>query len=146
MSQKPQSDKVQREIEELLDRLDNFVPEERLVSKIRKRRKQDAGPNIFERVWARVGRLSLGHVMLIGLGLLLVAIFFDGPLGGFSTWVMFLGLFLAGGAFILSVINRDSRRTLAGGRPEKRWRGQVIDYSEPSTTNRIRDWFKRRRR
>ena len=139
-------DKVQREIEELLDRLDNFVPEDRLASKIRKRHRDETGPGPIERAWKRVSRFSLGQVMLAGLVLILLGLAFGSRLGSFDRPVIIVGLVLLGGAFLLSVINGDSRRTIAGGRQEKRWRGQVIDYSEPSTTSRIRDWFRRRRR
>ena len=141
-------DKVQREIEELLDKLDNFVPEDRLVSKIRSRRKAETGPNAIERLWARVSRLTLGHVMLAGVVLLLAGTFARGALGGAATWFVVIGIALTVGAFVLSIINGDSRRTLAGGggRYEKRWRGQVIDYSEPSAASKIRDWLRGRRR
>ena len=139
-------DKVQREIEELLDKLDNFVPEDRLVSKIRKRRREETGPGLIERTWKRVSRVSLGQAMLLGVGLLLVGTLLRSQLGSFAGPVIILGIILAGGAFLLSVVNGDSRRTISGGRQEKRWRGQVIDYSEPPTTSRIRDWFRRRKR
>lgn len=138
-------DKVQREIEELLDKLDTFVPEERLVSKIRNRRKAESGPGSFQRLGARVAKLTLGHVMLAGLVLLLIGTFARGPLGGSAMWVVILGIVLTVGAFILSVVNGDSRRTIAGRGPEKRWRGQVVDYSEPSATSRLRDWLRSRR-
>jgi hypothetical protein len=138
-------DKVQREIEELLDRLDNFVPEERLASKIRKKRRAETGPGFIERGWNRVSRISLGQAMLAGLAIILISWFFRAPLGSLASPLMVVGITLVIGAFILSVVNGDSRRTIAGGRPEKRWRGQVIDYSEPSTASRIRDWFRRRR-
>lgn len=144
------SDHIRREVEELLDKLDNFVPEERFASKIKSRRKAEAGPTFLERTWGSVGRrfnrISLGHVLLTGIVLLAIAMVFRHSLGAFATPLLLLGILLAVGAFILSAINGDSRRTLAGGRPEKRWRGQVIDYSEPSPTNRIRDWFRKRRR
>lgn len=144
------SDKIRREVEELLDKLDNFVPEERLVSKIRSKRKADAGPNAFERALSgarrRLSRITLGHVLLTGVALLLVATLFRHTLGAAAGPLLITGIVLAAGAFVLSVINGDSRRTLTGGRPEKRWRGQVIDYSEPSTTSRIRDWLRGRRR
>lgn len=141
-----ESDKVQREIEELLDKLDNFVPEERLVSKIRKRRKDESGPSMLERGWKRVSRISLGQALLAGLALLLIGTFFRGPLGAAAGPVLITGIVLAVGAFVLSIVNGDSRRTIAGGRPEKRWRGQAIDYSEPSTASRrLKDWFRRRR-
>lgn len=139
-------DKVQREIEELLDRLDNFVPEDRLVSKIRKRRREQTGPGFLERTWKRISRLSLGQAMLVGVAFLIAGAFFRSQLGSLATPVIVVGIILAGGAFLLSVVNGDSRRTISGSHPEKRWRGQVIDYSEPSATSRIRDWFRRRRR
>lgn len=139
-------DKVQREIEELLDRLDNFVPEDRLASKIQKRRRAETGPGPIERAWKRVSRLSLGQAMLAGLALIVISWIFRSPLGSFASPVMIVGIVLVIGAFVLSVVNGDSRRTITGGRQEKRWRGQVIDYSEPSTASRIRDWFRRRRR
>ena len=142
-------DKVQREIEELLDRLDNFVPEERLASKIRKRHRDTTGPGVIERGWRRLSHLSLGQVMLAGLAIIFRAWMLGSRmalLGSFTNPLMILGIVLVIGAFVLSVVNGDSRRTIAGGRQEKRWRGQVIDYSEPSPTNRIRDWFRRRRR
>lgn len=138
-------DKVQREIEELLDKLDNFVPEERLVSKIRNRRRAETGPGPVQRLTARLAKLTLGHVMLAGMVLLLVGTFARGPLGGAATWVVVLGIVLTVGAFMFSLINGDSRRTIAGRGPEKRWRGQVMDYSTPSATSRLRDWFRSRR-
>jgi hypothetical protein len=140
------SDKIRREVEELLDKLDNFVPEERLISKMRSRKRAAAGPNALDRAWRRLSHVSLGHAMIAGIVLLLVGTLFRHTLGGAATPVMVLGIVLVAGAFVLSVIGGDSRRTLAGGRPEKRWRGQVIDYSEPTPTSRIREWFRNRRR
>src|SRR5689334_15417652 len=94
-------DKVQREIEELLNKLDNFVPEERLVSKIRSRRRAEAGPGLVERLLKRASRLTLGHVMLAGLALLLLSSFAPGLFGGYSRYALILGLLLTGGAFIM---------------------------------------------
>jgi hypothetical protein len=138
-------DKVQREIEELLDKLDNFVPEDRLASKRRHRDREATGPGLIERSLKRMSHVSLGQAMLVGLALLLLGTVFGHQRGSLATPAIVIGLVLAGGAFLLSVVNGDSRRTISGGRQEKRWRGQVIDYSEPSTASRIRDWFRRRR-
>ncbi len=140
-------DKVQREIEELLDKLDNFVPEDRLVSKIKKRRRENEGPGAFERtfLWfrARFSKITVGHILLGGIGLTLLATFAPGLFGGYARPVFFLGLILSGGALLLSLMGWDSRRTIAGGPVERRWRGQVISYSQPSP-NRLRNWWRRR--
>lgn len=141
-------DRIQREVEELLEKLDTFVPEERLASKIRNRarRKPDGEPGVIARGWKRVSRISLGQLMLAGFALILVAWFFRAPLGGLSTWLISLGLVMAAVAFVLSIVRGGTGRTI-GGTVERRWRGQPIEYSAgPSAADRIRDWFRRRRR
>lgn len=139
-------DKIKREIEDLLGKLDSFVPEERLVSKIKGRRRAEAGPGLTDRLLKRLSRITLGHIMLAGLALLLLSSFAPGVFGGYAGYAMILGLLCTGGAFVMSVIGWDSRRTITGGMPEKRWRGQVIDYSQPSAPNRLRDWLRGKRR
>lgn len=146
-----EGDKVQREIEELLEKLDNFVPEERLATKIRNRRRQQrveerSGPTLWERVTARISRITLGQVMLAGLGFLLLSFFPIGPLEPYAGWLTIIGLLLTGGAFVLSVIGGRGSRSTLGGRVQKRWRGQVIEYGEPGTMDRVRGWFRRRGR
>jgi len=57
-------DKLQREIEELLDKLDTFVPEERFASKMRDRKRQERaarnGPPLSERLSGRLGGVTVG--------------------------------------------------------------------------------------
>ena len=145
----PGQDRIQREIEELLDKLDTFVPEERLASKIRNRnkRKPQEGPSALRRGASRIARISLGQMIITGIALVLIGFFFRGALGSASTWVIGIGLLLGAVAFVLSLITGGTSRTVTGGGTvEKRWRGQVIQYSEPSAANRIRDWFRSRRR
>jgi hypothetical protein len=144
-------DKVQREIEELLEQLDNFVPEERLAQKIRNRRRQRqvaerATPSAWDRVTSRVSRVTLGQLMLAGLGLLLVGWLFGDALGAWARWVTVLGIALTLGAFVLSIVNGGGSRSTIGNRVQKRWRGQVIEYGEPSRVDRVRGWFRRRGR
>jgi hypothetical protein len=141
-------DRVQREIEELLGKLDNFVPEQRFTEKIRERaRRQDASsPGPLARLRKRITRVSLGRMLLAGFVLIVFAYFFRGPLGGASTWLIGLGLAIAGIAFVLS-IRRGGTSGSVGGTVEKRWRGQVIEYSAgPTAADRIRGWFRNRRR
>lgn len=141
-------DRIHREIEELLDRLDNFVPEERLATKIRNRarRKEPDSPGILKRIGARFGRVSLGQLMIAGFILIIATYFLRGPLGGLTPWLIGLGLVMTGAAFVLSIVRGGNSRTIDGS-VEKRWRGQVIRYSTgPSAADRIRDWFRRRRR
>lgn len=149
-------DKVQREIEELLGKLDTFVPEERFTSKMRDRRKQEkaaqrTGPTVSERLGRRLSGLTLGHLMLAGIGLFLVAYFLQDPLGGWARWLTYAGIGMTLVAFVLSILNRGSgARTpvvrAGSGRVQKRWRGQVIEYGDPTMTDKVRDWFRRKGR
>jgi hypothetical protein len=148
-------DKVQREIEELLDKLDTFVPEERFASKMRDRKRQERaqrnGPPLTERLSRRLSGVTVGHIMLAGIALFLIGAFADGPLGPAAFWVTIAGLALAGGAFVLSIVNRGSgsRTPIMKSRPgrtQKMWRGQVIEYGEPTTFDRLRGMFRRRGR
>lgn len=145
-----QGDRVQREIEELLDRIDNFVPEERFMSKVKSRRKAEAGPSLPSRAWGAVKkpfkRVTLGHVMLLGLAMVVSAWLVGDIYGGYRGIVTLTGTALMIGAFVMSFLGWDSRRTIASGRPEKRWRGQVIEYNEPSSGSGIKGWFRNRRR
>ena len=148
-------DKVQREIEELLDKLDNFVPEERFASKMRDRKRQErarGGPSVIDRLKSRLSRITLGHLMLAGFGLLLIALIFQGPLGDAARWVMIAALLITGASFVLSMLNRGrgTSTPLVKARPghvQRVWRGQVIEYdNEPRTMNRLRGLFRRRGR
>jgi hypothetical protein len=85
--------------------------------------------------------------MLAGLACLLVGWLFGGALGGWGTWLTIAGIALTLAAFVASVVmGAGSRSTLGGRHVEKRWRGQVIEYSEPSALERVRGWFRRKAR
>lgn len=149
-------DKVQREIEELLDKLDNFVPEERFASKIRDRKKREkaaarTGPTLGERITRPLSGITLGHIMIAGIACLAVTFFARDALGDAGRWIMFAGLALTILAFVLSIRSKGSgSRTplfrAGSSRVQKRWRGQVIEYGEPSTVDRVRGWFRRKDR
>ena len=144
------NDRVQREIEELLDQLDTFVPEERFLSKVKSRRKKEAGPSAASKAWTAVTRpfrrITLGHVMIVGLALVVTAWLVPGIYGDYRGWASLAGFLLMAAAFIMSFLGWDARRTIAGGRRvEKRWRGQPMTYDEPSG-NPVSNWFRRRGR
>lgn len=144
-----QGDRVQREIEELLDKLDSFVPEERFLAKVKNKRRQEAGPGLISRAWTTITRpltrVKLGHVMLAGLALVILTIVVPSLFGEYRSWFSILGALMIVVAFVMSFLGWDSRRTIAGGRVERRWRGEVITYDErPRGTNKITNWFRSR--
>jgi hypothetical protein len=132
------SDNIEREVEDILRKLDKFVPEESRLARTRRGLGQ-ATSDLLHALLARLSRISLGQVMLASLILVVVAFFFRATSPTLARWAIIGGLILFFTAFVLSLL---------GGRPryERRWRGEVIDLSEPSLGSRLRSWLQRRSR
>lgn len=130
-------DNIEKQIEEILNRLDQFVPEEGVVRRFRRRSR---AANLQRAIAARLGRISLGQVMLTGIAVILLALLFRRVNPMLANWAVIAGLILFFTSFALSL------RWGRGRRVERRWRGQVIDLSQPSLADRLRAWLKGRRR
>jgi len=147
----PPKDRVQREIEEILDKLDTFVPEERFTAKMRARQRTQTaerdGPSVWQRLTRPLTNLTLGHLMLAGIAVFAIAYLFDDQLGSWSVYLLIAGVLLTGSALLFSIINGGNTRIRvgSGGKVQKRWRGQVIEYHEPGPLDRVRGWFRRRK-
>ena len=129
---------IQREIEEILNRLDKFVPEESAASRIRRR--SSGSFAVFVRaILAPLTRISLRQVMLTALLLVIVG-FFARRVSPAATWLLVAGLILFLTAFALSFVSRSN------GSTEKNWRGRTIELNGPSLAERLKAWFKSRRR
>lgn len=135
-------DKIQREIEDILSRLDDFVPEESVTSKMA-RRSSDAASGFVQAIISPIARISLRQVMLTAL--VLVVVGFLGmrvnPL--FGRWLLIGGVILFLTTFALSFFNRAAT---APPSTEKRWRGQPMDLNEPTLGDRLRSWLQGKRR
>ena len=132
------SDNIEREVEEILRKLDKFVPEEGRLARARRRLGQ-AASDLWHTLLARLSHISLGQVMLASLILVVVAFFFRSASPTLARWAIIGGLILFFSAFVLSLLGGRSRY-------ERRWRGEVIDLSEPSLGSRLRHWLQRRSR
>jgi hypothetical protein len=139
-------DRIEREIEDILSKLDDFVPDKGQkpipFRKPAKRRNQ-GGTNWFKKTF---GRLTLNQVMLYALIAAIAGFALRGlPL---AYWVMIGGLVVLVVTFVMS-LRGGSNRTVSGGSYQKRWRGEPIDvrnYDEGLTIgDRIARWFRRRK-
>jgi hypothetical protein len=137
------SDNIEREIEELLSQLDEFVPEESVARRMR-RRSSNWAANLNHAIASRLARISLGRIMLASLVLVLAALLFGRVNPLLARWVIIAGLILFFTSFLLSL--RLGRLGTQGQREERRWRGQVIDLSQPSLSERVRSWLRGWRR
>ncbi len=132
-------DRIQREIEDILSRLDSFVPEEGVGSRMR-RRSSDATSAFMQALLAPLARISLRHVMLTALVLVVVAFFGMRVNPLIARWAMIAGLILLFTSFALSFFGRGSPSV------ERRWRGRPMALNEPGLRERLRAWFQTRRR
>jgi hypothetical protein len=132
------NDDIEREIKDILERLDHFVPEERATSRFGKRTSRWAS-DVYRGVASRLASISLSQVMLAALAMVVFAWLFRFVNPAVARWVIIAGVILLVVSFVASL--RASRT--AGN--EKRWRGQVIDLSGPSFADRLRSWFRRGR-
>ena len=129
-------DQLQREIEEILDKLDEFIPEQKATSRIRKQ--WSAKLRSFGGWFGGLAsHVSAGHLMIVSLVLVFVAFAFrSSAIGQLS---MIAGLSLLGLTIVASFF--ANRRHIQS---EKRWRGQVVDLSGPGFLDRVQDWLKKR--
>ncbi len=125
------ADRIEREIEEILKKIDNFP--ERPRSKARKPSKSSSA---LQRWLARV---SMRKVMMWALFAAMVAFFLRGIPGGYFLLIGAIIVFVT--AFMLS-----TRGTGPSGAPEKRWRGQPLELSEPGWPDKLKAWIKGRKR
>ncbi|HEY8492119.1 MAG TPA: hypothetical protein VIO14_14140 [Dehalococcoidia bacterium] len=131
-----QRQKFEREIDEILSRLDDFPRKRR---KIRVRRKvADQLARVGDAISAVTSRISVGQVMLAAIVLIVAAFFFRDLDRQVTTYLIILGLVLFVGAFIASVLPQGVSR-----RQQRYWRGQVIDYGPPSAWDRLRAFLGR---
>lgn len=129
------ADRIEREIEEILRKLDSFVPE-----RTRRPVRRVGEPFSAAQSWFahRLARISLKQVMMWSLFVVLIAFFARSvPWAG---WIMVGGLIVFATAFVLS------RSVSSAPKTQKRWRGQPLDLSAPSWPDRVKAWLKGRRR
>lgn len=130
--------RIEREIEEILTRLDEFVPNERRSRRMRRRiRAHLAGFRERFRVMTR--GLTGGHIVLIAGILLVVSIFLHGAFPTLALWITYLCLAVIFGAIFLSI--RPFRR-----RQQQYWRGQPVNLRGPGPIQRLQAWWRRRNR
>ncbi len=126
------SNKLERDIEEVLAQIDRFPPKRSLWSRIR-RRAANAVSGVGEAIssipWPHI---SIGQVLLIAIAVIVIA-YFGFRSSNIGSILIFGGILAFIGAFIFSL-----RRQSASRLPEKRWRGQPMDLDEPGGS-----WWKR---
>ena len=137
------TDKIQQEIEELLDRLDTFLPEESVASRVRKR-SSGAVASLLQSIVEPATHISLRQVILAALGLILAGFLIRYSYPSAGHWVLIAGVVLLLGSFVLSFFSRAGNS--GASETEKHWRGQPMVLQSPGLGDRLRTWFRAKRR
>ncbi|MEX0800198.1 MAG: hypothetical protein WD379_03155 [Dehalococcoidia bacterium] len=129
------SSKLERDIDEVLAKIERFPPRRPLASRIRR-----SIGNAFEGFGRALGgirwpNISIGQVLLVGLLIVVIGYVFGDSIGGPSLvrWMIIGGILTFVIAFVLSLRRQSSSRL-----PEKRWRGETLDLDSGGEP-----WWKR---
>ncbi|HET9476009.1 MAG TPA: hypothetical protein VFP63_00830 [Dehalococcoidia bacterium] len=115
-------DRIQREVEELLEKLDTFPPKRSLWTRMR-----DSFSRGVQRLGGlRMPSLSAGHVLLIAIAVIVGAWVILPSDSGVGRWIIAGGIIAFIGAFIFSLRRQSS------GPTEKYWRDRPLDLRRPS--------------
>jgi hypothetical protein len=140
--------RVEREIEEILSKLEPERPAGRAPIRLRRSWRSRTTRNV-SRWRSRVPappHINPGSMMLAGILLILSAFFLRSFSDTLTRWVVILGLILFFASFILSFWP-GARSGPAGG--DVYWRGERIARSDlrgPSLPARVQQWWRRRNR
>ncbi len=130
------SDRIQREVEDLLAKLDELPSRRPLRLRIRDgvSRAGRALGGFFSGL--RLPRISLGQVLLLGIALIVIAYVANPGSASVTRMFIVVGVVLFLAAFILS-LRRQSHP------PEKRWRGEPMELGGTRVGTRLRSWWDR---
>lgn len=131
---------MEREIDEILRRFEQYAAKRRRSGRWR-RQVMTWFSQALDWLSVRLSHISLGQLMIASFLIICVAYFFRWMNPVLMRWVIIGGLVLFLTAFVFSL-----RRGRTPIRYERRWRGQRMDYDQPSFTDRVRAWFDRNRR
>ena len=142
------SDRLEREIEEILDKIEHFPTPESRRARARKRFFRQLGSNIAQRQRAlasQLGRISISQVMLISFLMILGSLFLRRAIPVLTPWMLYAGIILFVTSFAIMVFSRGG--SSGGGGSSQRWRGREIDtrYRQASPIDRLRHWWNTRR-
>jgi hypothetical protein len=134
-------DRIQREIEDILSKLDD-LPAERKKRRGVRRKASNFGHSV-QSALEPLTRISMGQLMLVSLGLVVLALVMMSINPMLGRWLVIAGIILFFTSFILSALGRGPR----GSAPKqvKYWRDRPMtlddDAGGPGFFDRVRGWF-----
>lgn len=148
MPERPEPpDRLEREINEILEKIDRFPSPEERRARAAKKTFRNAGDSVsggMHGVVREVSHVSMSQVMLLAFLLILGSFFFRSLLPFVWPWVMYAGLVLFITSFAIMAFGGG--RGPVPSREPRYWRGRQVSYDADSLSQRIRRWWGRQRR
>ncbi len=132
-------DRLEREIEEILGKIEEFPSASQRRARQRQRTMNQLGASISARqrgVLAWLSGIDMSQVMLLSFFLILGSFFLRGISPLIMQWVLYAGVVLFISAFAMMVFGRRG-----GPRGAQYWRGKPIQYRQSSVGDLFRRWF-----
>jgi hypothetical protein len=136
------ANRYEREISEILERMERTGPSRGLSQRFRRWRRRKA-QGVRQGVSGVAGRWSAGRLMVIGLVLLLGALFFARFLGGLTAWLAIGGLALLIAGYVAALSQTSAHREQPNwrGRPGAYYAG-IRNFSWNEILRRWRAWWR----
>ena len=138
------SDRLEREIEEILGRIEQLPPPESRARRAVRRNVRRVRLAIAERQRAlarELSRISLSQMILVSFLMILGAFFFRRMSPLLMDWLMYGGVIL----FVVSFAVLMFGPRHVGSTYEQQWRGRTIRYQTgPSLSQRVARWWQSR--
>ncbi len=137
-------DRLEREIEEILGKIEEFPSASERRARQRRRTVNRVSSNVAswpQRQIARLSHIDMSQVMLLSFLLILGSFFLRSFSPLIMQWVLYLGVVLFIAAFAMIVLGRRG-----GGGGTQYWRGKPIQYRQSSVGDLARRWFGGNRR
>ena len=139
------SDRLEREIEEILDKIEHFPTPESRRARARKRYLRQLGSSIGQRqraIASQLGRISISQVLLISFLMILGSFFFRRFNPVLMQWALYAGIILFITSFAILMFSRGQSTPSS----QQRWRGREIEAGyQASPLDRLRRWWDTRR-
>lgn len=130
--------RVEREIDEILRRLEPSLPREPRIRRARRAVRRALGAS-RDALAGALRRLTTGNAMLLAFALVIGSLVVSRLWDDAGRFMLLAGAAL----FVLALVASFARRRSV---PERRWRGQVIHYDEPTLADRLRNWWRAKSR
>ena len=141
------SNRLEREIEEILGKIEQFPDAQARQKRARNRVVQQMATAISDRQRAiarELSHFSMSQVMLASFLLILGSLFFRPAAPLVTAWVLYAGIVLFVTSFAFMVFGGRGSST---GSSQQLWRGRPIQTSSgPSLSQRLRSWWETRTR